>query len=175
MTDCKRQAKELLVAAPEELSGEADTALARHIRGCPVCTSAAQRILAANTRLGSVLGSPPTVDAGALIARARSRDAQETLNAGPLGEKARASAGRPWLAIPQWALAAGAAAVVAVGIALATIFETAPPSVPPMPAPSAAKAKHPLLLSAPNRRVAVFQTGNPNITLLWLFKENDDE
>ena len=174
MTDCN-WAKELLVAAPEELSGEADTALARHIRDCPACTLAAQRILAANTHLDSALGSLPTVDAGALIARARSRDAEGSLSASPLRENARARAGRPWLAIPQWALAGGAAAVVAVGIALGTIFETVPPTVPPMPAPSVAKAKHPLLLSAPNRRVAVFQTGNPNITLLWLFKENDDE
>ena len=76
MTGCEAWAERLVVAAPEELSGMAETELSRHIRDCRRCAAEAHKIAAANEAL-RVAVSSPDVDAAELINRARYAEARE--------------------------------------------------------------------------------------------------
>ena len=150
MTECTRSHHVLFEAELAELVGRADTELATHLAKCARCRAAAERIVASMGLLDralSVPGAGPDVDV--ILARAR-------LEAVPAARRKRRFP-RSWVAL------AAAAAVVTIalwgqreptlrGVPLAS------PSGPP-----------PVVDALASDNVAVFETDNPDITVLWFF------
>lgn len=149
--DCRAALPLLLEAEPDELAGLAETPLAAHVRGCAPCRARAEAVLDGQRALAAVLDQP-----------ARSGDAF-----GPPRPDAPARdrppvarrAARP--AFRRVALAAGALAFVAV--LLLRLPERAPvaPPVPDLPPPPVR-----VMAGGP---VAVFETGRPDVTLVWTY------
>ena len=172
MSACDRAAGALLTAELDELAGAADSALGRHLRDCPHCSATARKILAANEALHAALAEGRVPEGESLIARARA------------GEKTTAAGRTRWGARvpgaqPAWRWVPGVAAVGALAIAailLAVVDSEEPLSGPEWdPHPVTPEyAAQPLLVDAPGYNVAVIPTANPDITIFWFSKENDD-
>ena len=157
----------LLTAELDELAGEADTELGRHVRDCPHLSAAARKILAAYATLNESLTRGKQPLSGPLIARARSR---------------KRGAGRPRRSV-QWAggtrLVWGTVAisVLAVWVTLVTVVirhDKLPDSKTVPEHIAAERAAEPPRVEAPGYNVAVVATANPAITIVWFSKENDD-
>ena len=163
MTGCTRPLAELLVAEPDELAGRGDTDLARHIRACPHCTASARRILAANDALREVLDVPNPANVNAVLRKARI-------------ETARPSDRRPRFAIPASIRVVAATSMVVV---IAAAIELKMHHQPDRPLPSKTwipvAEEQPVLVDAPGYNVAVIPTTDPDITIFWFYKENDDD
>lgn len=156
MTACTSWAKRLVVASPEELSGTAQTDLSRHVRDCPRCTAEARRILAASDAL-RVAMSGPEVDAAGLIERARHAGVDET-----------ATGRKRWATVPKLAWSAMAAASVAAA-ALIVVPLLRTPVLEPLPPPVGSQ----LLVDAADYNLVVMPTRNPDITVLWFYRETE--
>lgn len=156
MTACAAWAKRLVVASPEELSGMVETDLSCHIRDCPRCAAEARRIVSANRAL-RVAMSGPEVDAAGLIERARHAHADE-----------RKTKGRQWVSVPRMAWSGIAASMAAAAVA-AVLFLKTPPLEPLMPFVS----QEPLVHAA-DYNLVVVPTRNPDITILWFYKETEE-
>lgn len=172
MTACHHPVEPLLTAELDELAGKADTELGRHVRDCPHCATAARKILAANDALNASLAEGRILSGGLLIAEARSR-------------KGKAPEGRAWwgsrvpAAQPAWRWLPAAAAVgtLAIAATLLAVFGNEEPLPGPEWNPDPITPEHaaqPLVVDAPGYNVAVIPTANPDITILWFSKENDD-
>jgi len=182
----------ILEAEPSELQATADTELALHLIGCETCRHAADRVLAANAALDRVLSAAPGPDAKGLIARARvglvdgggavhGGDGAGTGDGadegGPAGDESGGAPSktaelperpgpwrRPW--VPIVAAASGAALLVP------TQGERPLPGTPISPRPVAPPA---LVEAQAGQSVAVMQTDDPDITVLWFFQEEVDD
>ena len=165
MSECTRPIDALLVAELDELRGDADTDLGRHVRACPRCSAAAREIVAANGRLDRTFGAEAVIDASALIARARS---------GPPRTGRLFDRPRRWIAhpIPMRAAAVSAAfAVLAVAVLiLVGGREERLPGVEWIPE----RPRQPPVVDAPYDKVVVIPTANPKLTIIWFSKEDDD-
>lgn len=157
---CRRPVEALLQAAVDELEGRAPSELAGHIRGCERCGALAQAILSGHGALDDSLGTALHVDAHRIIALGRAR---------------RDASVRPWsgwrlrVALPTWVAATAGAASVAVALLLVLPGQERPARVwEPPPAPPVASAP---FVDAPHHNVAVIETGNPDITVFWFYKE----
>ena len=156
MTACAVWAERLVVAAPEELSGMAETELSRHIRDCRRCAAEAHKIAAANEAL-RVAVSSPEVDAAELIERARHAEANEQR------VSVRRSVRAPRM---MWsAMAASMAAVAVIAVLLLRM-----PSLEPLPLPVRPQA----LVDAGDHNLVVMPTRNPDIAILWFYKETEE-
>lgn len=154
MTTCRETRNWLLESdASEWGETSADRERERdHLNGCDSCQALATRILRTNAMLDEVLSSPgPGVDSAALIARARlqSEPARSTL--------IRRTASRRWLVL------AAAAALGAL-----TLWGEREPRLPgtTLAYPS---GPDPVVHATTSDGVAVFQTDNPDITVLWFY------
>jgi anti-sigma factor RsiW len=136
----------MLEAEPADLAGITDSELSRHIEGCPPCRAAANRILEAERSLRETLA-----------AAAPRRTTAEVLH---LTGQRRRRTGR------LWQLGSLAAAAGLAGLVLTrhhAIELVPPPPVSPPPSPRIAVA-------APHgRSVAVLQTDNPDVVVIWFF------
>ena len=156
MTACAVWAERLVVGAPEELSGVAETELGRHVRDCRKCAAEAHKITAANEALRVAIASPE-VDAVELIERARHVGANEQ----KAGVKQSARIPRlGWSAIAASMVAATAMVVL---LLQKPILEPLPPPVRPQP-----------LVNAADYNLVVMPTRNPDITILWFYKETKE-
>ena len=138
---CSQARDALLEAELAELLGEGPSDLAAHVRTCPECAACA----------GAILGSTRALD-GALAALTATA---------PL----KRSAGRPSL---RRFLPLGLAAAAAI----AALLLARRSSISPPPAPRAAVSLPRGIevdLSASKRDVAVFQTADSTITVVWYF------
>lgn len=144
MLSCADARAALLEADLAALDGAAASALAAHLRACPACRAAADRILVVTAALREERARGPLPPLDAAISRARAR-----------GAAARRRRRAAWAALPVLA-AAGVAGVLL----------TRPPAGTPL-AP-AAPVPPPLVESAAGR-VAVFTTDNPTIVVVWQF------
>ena len=152
MSECVRALDTLLEADLDELEGRADSDLGRHIADCAGCADAARAILDGNRALDRVLDAAPSIDASAIVARAK----LGTVRGNRHAERTR---GRAW---HRWA---GLATAAALAAALLTQRESPLPGValPPRPETRAT------IETPANRSYAVFETDNPDITVLWFF------
>lgn len=172
MSTCDHPVEPLLTAELDELAGDADTELGRLVRDCPHCSAAARKILAANVALNASLAEGRIQHADSLITRARSKD--QTAVAGRSWWRARAPVAPPaW----RWTPAAAAVGTLAVAAVLLAVVGSEEPLPGPEWNPDTTTneyAAQPLLVDAPGYNVAVIPTANPDITVFWFSKENDD-
>ena len=158
MTTCDRYREALLEAEPDDLRGIGQTEVARHVRGCPACARAGTIILEATESLNAFLsGVEPVPDLDAVLRRAATPEGITPQPADLPGPVA------PWRLSRRWAAFAAAAAIAAL-----LLLPGRPPPLPP-PATLATRAPLPTVESAPGQTVAVFETENPDITVLWFF------
>ncbi len=155
MTACRTWASRLVVAAPEELSGTAQTDLSRHVQGCPRCAAEARRIAAAAEALRMAMSSPE-VDAARLIDQARSA---ETVEPRPTSHR--------FAKAPRIAWGALAASMAAATVAVVLLMQ--PPTLEPLPPPERPQP----LVDAADYNLVVMPTRNPDITILWFYKETE--
>ena len=156
MTACAVWAEQLVLAAPEELSGMAETELSRHVRDCRLCAAEARKIVAANKALRVAISSPE-VDVAELINRARHAEAD--------GKRmtVQRSARAPRIAWSAIGASIAAAAAIVVLLLQKPILEPLPLPVRPQP-----------LVNAADYNLVVMPTPNPDITILWFYKETEE-
>jgi len=141
----------MLTAEPVELSGSTGSGLALHIATCASCRTQAALLLEAGSELARALDAAAGHDAvgavrSALAAARRRRDAAQR---------------RAWT-IPL------AAAALLAGL-LVIRYSGSSPAQPSAPAarPDAGRG---ITVAAPRgRNVAVLQTDNPNVVVIWFF------
>jgi hypothetical protein len=141
----------MLTADPAELAGSTGSDLTLHIATCASCRGRAALLLEAQGELARVLDAPgaqdsPTAVRSALATARRRRD------------DARRR---------RWTLPLAAAAVLAglmvIRFGSRAPVQPSPPAVPPA-------AGHRITVTAPQgRNVAVLQTDNPNVVIIWFF------
>lgn len=164
MKMCENALDGLLEADRRELEGRADTPLARHLERCERCRVRARVILDDTALLGRALErvtaaepmSPPPGPDDRRAAR-RSMDAARSRTGG---------SGRL-----RWALPLAAAAAAA---ALLLVAEPSPPRGgwrPLTPEAPAATRTRPVVEPGQAGTVAVFETSDPDITVVWFFEQ----
>lgn len=168
---CEEARQELLRREPAELSGEADTPLARHVRGCGDCREVAAALLEGQRVLGRALDEAAAgADAGEAADRAlRAVHAEEHAPGGREDDGAEKveEGWRRWV-VP---LAAAAALVVALAVPLREDRdrEPWPPADRPGPAPAA------LAVEATNDwPVTVLQTSDPDVVVVWFHAQREE-
>ena len=150
--NCEAAREKLLDAELSELRAEGGGELARHLSACPECRERAQRILEQTAQLAAALERvvPPAPPDG-------------------LSQRAMEGDGGRWRPMRRWAVAVP----LALAASLAVMLLRRPPSSPPPPDRSSrppALATAPLdVKGPPGVSVAVFQTDNPNIVVIWHF------
>ncbi|MGD8726981.1 MAG: hypothetical protein PVH40_05000 [Gemmatimonadales bacterium] len=149
--NCDAVRSHLLEASPEELRGETDSPLSTHLRSCPRCRAIAEHIDREERRLRlaleAVVPDTPVEEACTRAAwEARFRNRRHV-----------------WNGLAPIAAAAGLA-----GVLLVSTGGPAPGPVADQPTETAT-ALPPVMESAPGQQVAVFETDNPNIVVVWSF------
>ena len=146
---CAEAREWMLEAERTDLNGATESELSLHLRTCGRCRRTAHRILEAERELW-----------GALAAATPGRGADEAV--GLVRRRARR---RRWM----WRAAPLAAAAV-LAVALITRREQVQQPLPPASAPSIRSGRSGLAVEGPpGRSVAVFQTDNPDIVVIWFF------
>ena len=164
MSACAPFRELLLEAEAAELRGEGESLLARHVRACSSCARAAALILGETARLDALLSEAPPLDVDALLARAVVVSGSA---AAPVGTHRPARGAPPHRRFSRrlWVPTAAAAALAALLLWQADEMQTPPASV------TAARERStlPLVEPVPGQDVAVLQTDDPDITVVWLF------
>lgn len=147
--DCAAARALLLDADPADLRGEDDSPLAEHLRACADCRARAEAILAAEAELDAALRTLATPSTEARVVPMRPR--------------------RGW----AQRIAPAAASLAALAAAAAGVMLTRPQAAPRgatteqiarlmFPAPPVARAEA-------GRSVAVLQTSDPGVTVVWVY------
>jgi len=155
---CSEAQAALLEADLPVMRGEGDDPLAVHIRSCSRCRKMALVILDGEAGLARSLASAlPPLDLDEILERAK--DAEET-------EAILLTPNRPFRA--PWGIGKTLVPLAAAAI-LTALFLGSPPNLPG-PEYTPATAGVGLEVEVPQgRSVAVMETNNPEITVLWLF------
>ena len=169
MTHCDRPVRPLLTAELDELAGQADTELSRHVRDCPHCAAAARKILAANDVLNASLAQRPVLRSASLRAQARAKAQVHGANRPPW--RAGWLLNRP--AIGWVAAAVGLVAVATTILVVSALKEPMPSRKLAVEHPATGQAAQPPTVDAPGYHVAVIPTESPDVTIIWFTKEND--
>ena len=153
---CAQALDQMLEAEPAELHADAPGDLARHLRGCDACRSAAERILAAQVELASGL-------AALTAAGVREQVRVRTIGSAPSG-------------VRRWALRV--ALPLAAAASLLLVLRRSP-SPPPESSRIAAAAiqrdmmhEEALVEPGPGQSAAVMATRDPEVTVVWLYPSN---
>jgi len=146
---CAEAREWMLEADQTDLNGATESELSLHVRTCARCRRAAHRILEEEQVLWGVLAAAtPRCGADEAVGLVRRRAWR-----------------RRWM----WRAAPLAAAAV-VAVALIARREHVQRSLPPASAPSIRSGRSGLAVEGPpGRSVAVFQTDNPDIVVIWFF------
>lgn len=154
----------LLEAEVEELSGSRATPLGLHVRACARCRAAAARILDANAALDAVLSARRPLDAADVIERARAAPtARAAPSAADTAPRVRRRVGLRGTLPRRWIGLAAAASVAA--LMLWTQRTPQPNGTTWQPTAES----QPLVEPPSDRNVAVFETRDPDITVIWFF------
>jgi anti-sigma factor RsiW len=158
MTTCERYREALLEAEPDDLRGLGQTEVARHIRACPACARGGEIILETTASLNVFLDREvPVSELDAVLRRATAQSGTAPQRASHPGPVA------PWRPNRRWIALAAAASIAAL-----LLLPGRPAPLPPL-ATVATTTVLPTVESAPGQTVAVFETENPDITVLWFF------
>ena len=172
MSRCSEIRDLLLEASPQELAGRDDSSVARHVAECPACGKVAALLLEETAALDRALAfqGPPDVDAildAALGTHGHTGSEDSAAATGDPATRTLTGAGARVLPFPSWTrwtvLAAAAVATI-------LFLQAAPDAGSPGRLASRLSETPPLVESAPNHNVAVMETANPDITVLWFFQ-----
>lgn len=159
--NCRSARETILEADPAELEAPGDTGLGRHLAACSDCRAAAAAVLAGTATLRAALDE--------MVATAPRRSVDSAL-AELRRPRPRFGVRRRPRRLPRlvpWAVAAAAI--------LGTIILTrTPPSPASVDRPSlalAAGAPPPVVEDAGGADIAVFDTRDPGITVVWIYQE----
>lgn len=171
---CETIRERLLEASPAALSGRGESAVARHVRSCEGCHDAASRILAGTERLEAELGRfQPRMgeeEAVRLAFEGRAAQAGEPIEARRTGSLAVGRRWRRWAPIPLAAAAAITALVLTSEPPGQRLEEADLPARAAPPAAVATASPGGLRVDIPEEgRVAVFETSDPSITVVWFY------
>lgn len=162
MTPCPAWSEALLEAPRHVLKGEGPAPLAEHLRTCPSCARAAAYLLKTEAALDDLLtpgGAPGEAWVEAVLAEAAPWEAD---GPGEPAQPRRTPAREARWRVTRWLPVAAAAALA--------LLLVASPDRPPGPAaPGAPTASPPLVEAGPHETVAVLQTADPDITVVWFF------
>lgn len=181
--DCETARDAMLECGPAELEGRGDNALAAHLRSCEVCRRRAGILLAELGALDGALAAlsaapcRPAAEPAGRPSGVPSFCALPTDARGARGLAAGVSGNARWQRL--WRLAAP----VAVAAALAVLVLAWPRGAGPVPgadrptaaagspaAATAASGRPELRVRVPSdARVAVFQTRDPSVAVVWFF------
>jgi len=161
MTACENVRRLILEAEPEDLRGIGPGAVATHVRDCASCARLAAHILEETAALDAHLTAG--VDPFAVESVLRQAGIAGT---GP--GVTRFGRRRPWTRPSAWVAVAAAAS-----IAVLLITRDRIPAPTPTAVALAAAEPPPLVQASSDRTVAVMQTDNPDITVLWFFQGGD--
>lgn len=151
---CAEMRDRMLEAPPEALAGADDSALARHLGACEACRARADRILAATRALADAIDAMgPTPSADEAVRSALGRRARARSRRGP----------GAWIAIPL-----AAAAAVAGLLLLDGGPRPGAPGATSLPDRAAVEPGFRIDVP-PDRRVAVFETPDPEIRVVWFY------
>lgn len=155
---CAEALEALLEADLTTLEGTGDEPLARHILGCPSCANRARAILQGEASLARALDAQGhKLDLDKILDAAGARTLGK-IPPRPIRWRSRTLSNRGLTLLPLAAAAAVAALVLAREPSLPGPVYSPPPVVPG------------LEVEAPEgESVAVLETNNPEITVLWLF------
>lgn len=140
---CTAARELMLTAGPDQLHpGAGSSPLSRHLQECPACARAARAICAEHDALNDALAALVR-DAGPApaVRQARRRSA-------------------------AWRIPAAAAAAAALLLVGRTVVRR-DPAPAPLPVRAAAVPRMPIVSASADRAVAIMQTSNPNITVVW--------
>ena len=144
---CPDAYQQLLTADPAELTGHAPTELSRHIRDCARCGTAAAAILSHTDTLRQAMNaSVPSQPAARALERARKLQQRR----------------RRWLVAAPVLAAAGLATLLLTSDTASVGSEISLPV-------QATRVASPLVEQPTGVDVAVFNTNNPNIVVVWFF------
>jgi hypothetical protein len=161
---CGEAYQAILEADVPELDGSGTGALARHLDGCMSCRELAQMVIREEAALGEgLLDLLPPLDVDLLLGKAT-----ETPSKGRAKTEARVLGSSP-LSMKRFRKLAVAAAPLAAAAAVGALILGREPQLPgPVYSPPERMAG--LEVEVPqDRNVAVLETANPDITVLWLF------
>jgi predicted anti-sigma-YlaC factor YlaD len=150
--NCESARELLLTADPAELEGRTGSPLADHLRSCPACRAAAERLLTAQRALRDVLGAGQAAGAATAAVRVAVQSA----------ERRRRAARRVLLGLPL-----AAAAVLAGVLVLRRTPE--PPLSPPVRDAGGVPARF-AVSAPPGRNVMVLQQPDTShVIVVWFF------
>ena len=151
MITCEMAHELLLEAEPAELRGEGDGELAQHLRACAGCRQQAALILAETETLRSTIQGlhPSGIEPSPVFTVA--------------GGTAKAATQHRWRVLVPLALAAGIAA-----LGMVRRHDVTAPSGPPIQVATATPPALDVQVPA-GQSVAVFQTANPNVVVIWSY------
>lgn len=162
MSTCENVRRLILEAEPDELRGIGSGRVAAHVRDCSSCGHLAARILEETAALDAYL-----------TAEADPSTVEEVLRrAGIASPHWTGTRSRPrdwWGRRSAWIALAAAASAAALLLARGRV-----PTTAPVPVALAVAELPPLVQSSSDRTVAVMQTDNPDITVLWFFQGGGD-
>lgn len=171
---CETALERMLEAEPETLRGEGDGELVRHLAGCARCARIAATLVEESDAVDRALdewageiSADATADAALAAIRATPTDevAPPGFDQGSGAVGVRRVSRRTWMR-RAWVPLAAAAALA--GILFLTRHE--------MPFPPASGSDGPAVeprvsvTPPPDRNVAIMETENPNITIVWLYQ-----
>ena len=148
--NCVEATQLLLEADPTELHGEDRTPLSLHLQTCSRCRTAAEHVLEQEGNLREFFTAVrPRTPADIALQRVSWQTRQRSRR-------------RLWLGLAPALAAAGIAGILLVGNGGLTPAE-------PGQAIATGLELPPLVETAPGQQVAVFETDNPNIVVVWSF------
>ncbi len=153
--NCTEARDRLLEADLAELNGEVGTDLSRHLRDCTGCRALAERLAAQERSLAAALDAVrPRMGVEEALARAEAESASR-------GRVLTFPLRKAWGLVPL----AAAAAVTAV---LVTHNGGQLPGEP-IDVAAVRHAPAPIVEESTGQNVAVFETENPDIVVVWIF------
>lgn len=168
---CEQAMRRILDADRGALDGTGDSGLARHLRSCDRCAAAAAalaRELAAVDHALSVHGDAGDPDAAAAAALAASRAPVPVAEAAPRPRDRRF--------LRAWVPLAAAAALAALLLVERPGTDPSDADLPPAGVLLGSTGAPRLAIRPPaDRRAAIMETANPNITIVWLYQEEEEE
>lgn len=158
----------MLEADPEELRGEGDGPLARHLRACPACARVASVLLEETGRLDAFLAAAPALDVEAVLAKAGIESGRGPGTAGASSPRSSGPRFAPRMRrFPTRRLWIPVAAAAALALLL---FRSSTVHVPPTSVAAAVHAPAPPVVEpTAGQDAAIIKTDDPEITVVWLF------